>query len=157
MDLRRYGVILVAAAVLAGCKLERYPREPAAPPVAPPLDGLRTVVYHVADLGAARDWYAALLGQRPYFDESFYVGFEVAGFELGLDPDTTGASPGPGGTVAYWAVSNADSVLARAIELGAIVHEPVQDVGGGVRIGAVRDPFGNVLGVVEAPGTGTVR
>jgi uncharacterized glyoxalase superfamily protein PhnB len=39
----------------------------------------------------------------------------------------------------------------RLIGLGATSFEPVQDVGGGIRIGAVRDPFGNILGVIENP------
>ena len=40
----------------------------------------------------------------------------------------------------------------RLIELGATPFEPVSDVGGGIKIGAVRDPFGNILGVIENPG-----
>ena len=51
--------------------------------------GLRTGIYHVSDLQRAKAWYRELLGADPYFDEPFYVGFEVGGFELGLDPDTS--------------------------------------------------------------------
>jgi uncharacterized glyoxalase superfamily protein PhnB len=36
--------------------------------------------------------------------------------------------------------------------MGAAIHEPLKDVGGGIRVGAVRDPFGNVFGVIENPG-----
>ena len=49
--------------------------------------GLRTVVYKVSDLGRAKAWYTKVLGIEPYFDEPFYVGFNVGGYELGLDPD----------------------------------------------------------------------
>ena len=49
-------------------------------------------------------------------------------------------------------MTNADSAFARLIGLGATALEPIQDVGGGVKIGAVKDPFGNFLGVVENPG-----
>jgi len=38
------------------------------------IEGLRTVIYPVADLTRATTWYSALLGQEPYFDEPFYVG-----------------------------------------------------------------------------------
>ena len=48
--------------------------------------GLRTVVYYVDDIKKARDWYSSVVGE-PYFDEPFYVGFNVRGFELGLHPD----------------------------------------------------------------------
>lgn len=53
--------------------------------------GPRTVIYHVGDLDRAKEWYANVLGGRPYFDEPFYVGFDVGGFELGLQPDYSDA------------------------------------------------------------------
>ena len=49
------------------------------------FQGLRTVIYHAPDLAAAKAWYAAAFGVKPYFDEPFYVGFEIGGFELGLE------------------------------------------------------------------------
>ena len=51
------------------------------------MQGLRTVIYPAPDLDAAKAWWTALLGQEPYFDQPFYVGYEVAGYELGLLPD----------------------------------------------------------------------
>jgi predicted enzyme related to lactoylglutathione lyase len=115
------------------------------------LLGLRSGIYHVNDLDAAKQWYSELLGMQPYFDEPFYVGFEVGGYELGLNPDTSKVKPGAGGTLLYWGVANADSAFARLIELGAAVVEPVADVGGGIRHAIVRDPFGNLFGVMENP------
>ena len=44
--------------------------------------GLRTVVYHTDDLNGAKAWYSSVLGISPYFDQPFYVGFNVGGFEL---------------------------------------------------------------------------
>jgi catechol 2,3-dioxygenase-like lactoylglutathione lyase family enzyme len=111
--------------------------------------GLRTAVYYVKDMSEARDWYSSILGISPYFDEPFYVGFNVGGFELGLHPDegkTTGE-----GQVPYWGVENAETALNRLIELGATAHNNVEDVGGGIKVGAVKDPFGNILGVIENP------
>ena len=113
--------------------------------------GLRTATYAVADLAAAKAWYTDLLGQAPYFDEPFYVGFNVGGFELGLVP-TAGASPRRAEAgIAYWGVPDADAAFAQLIGRGAESQAPVQDVGGGIRIGAVWDPFGNVLGIIENP------
>ena len=115
------------------------------------LHGLRTAVYHVDDLDRAKAWYTDVLGFGPYFDEPFYVGFSVGGFELGLLPAEEGAATGPGGVTVYWGVNDADAAFARLLDHGATAHEPIQDVGGGVRLGAVLDPFGGVLGVIYNP------
>ncbi len=33
--------------------------------------GLRTAIYHVSDIDAAKDWYRSVLGIAPYFDQPF--------------------------------------------------------------------------------------
>jgi len=71
---------------------------------------LRTVIYHVDDLEEAKKWYKKITGVEPYFDEPFYVGFDINGFELGLDPDMGGVEPGTQST-AYWAVDNIEMQL----------------------------------------------
>lgn len=114
------------------------------------IQGLRTVIYKVPDLEAARQWYSRVLGIEPYFAEAFYVGFQVGGFELGLDPDMGDAGQG-GGVVAYWGVADADAACAHLLAQGARVHEASRDVGGGIRVATVKDPFGNVFGVIENP------
>ena len=110
--------------------------------------GLRTAIHPVADLAAAKAWYAEVIGQAPYFDEPFYVGFSVGGFELGLVPDGT---PGTAGPQPLWGVANASDAFARLVELGARPLDAVADVGGGIRVAAVVDPFGNRLGIIENP------
>lgn len=121
----------------------------------PPFLGLRTVIFHVSDLDKAKAWYGKVLGFGPYFDEPFYVGFNVGGFELGLDPDPAGSRPGstPGsaGGIAYWGVEDAERSLARLLDLGAAEVSPVREVGGGIKVATVSDPFGNVLGIIENP------
>ncbi len=86
------------------------------------------------------------MGREPYFDEPFYVGFSVGGFELGLIPD---GEPGAAGVQVYWGTADAASELVRLTDLGAEVHEPVKDVGGGIKVASVRDPFGNLFGIIE--------
>jgi len=114
------------------------------------LQGLRTVVYHVEDLARAKEWYSTVLGFGPYFDQPFYVGFNVGGFELGLDPDPSGVSRG-NNAVAYWGVPDAAAAFARLLSLGAKEHRAVIEVGEGIRVGSVYDPFSNVLGIIENP------
>ena len=110
--------------------------------------GLRTAIYPVADLDAAKRWYSQVLGQTPYFDQPFYVGFEVGGFELGLLPD---GQPGTAGPQPLWGVADIDAAFARLLELGAIEIEPVTAVGEGIKVAAVRDPFGNRFGLIQNP------
>jgi predicted enzyme related to lactoylglutathione lyase len=113
------------------------------------FQGLRTVIYHVDNLEKAKAWYSEALGVKPYFDQPFYVGFNVGGYELGLDPDMTGVSKG-NNAVAYWGVKDAAIAYERMIELGAKKHSDVTDVGG-IFVATVTDPFGNVFGIIENP------
>jgi predicted enzyme related to lactoylglutathione lyase len=110
------------------------------------LLGLRTAVYHTPDISAGKLWYTKVLGFPPYFDQPFYVGFNVGGFELGLSPDAEKSSVG-----AYWGVKDIELALARLLELGAEPRTDVQDVGEGIRVADVLDPWGNVFGIIENP------
>jgi predicted enzyme related to lactoylglutathione lyase len=112
------------------------------------LLGLRTAIYPAPDLQGAKAWYSEVLGQPPYFDQPFYVGFEVGGFELGLLPFGT---PGTGGPQPLWGVADIEATHARLLALGAKALEPVNDVGDGIRVAAVLDPFGNRLGLIQNP------
>jgi predicted enzyme related to lactoylglutathione lyase len=115
------------------------------------IQGLGTVIYHVPDLGRAKSWYAAAFQQQPYFDEPFYVGFNIAGYELGLDPNDVVTKPGRGGSVAYWRVTGIDSAVRHFVNSGAVIVAPVQDVGDGIKVATVADPFGNLIGLIENP------
>ena len=112
--------------------------------------GLRTAIYHAPDLAKAKAWYSKILGIEAYFDQPFYVGFNVGGYELGLDPDPS-ASAGSGGVVVYWCVADANAALKRLLSLGATERTNVQDVGDGIRIATILDPFGNAFGIIENP------
>jgi predicted enzyme related to lactoylglutathione lyase len=117
----------------------------------PTFLGLRTVTYAVTDLERAKAWYADVLGKAPYFDQPFYVGFNVGGFELGLQPAEGELRPGVGGATAYWGVPHAERALAELLRQGAEVSQPLQDVGDGIKVAAVKDPWGNVFGIIENP------
>jgi lactoylglutathione lyase len=112
--------------------------------------GLRTAVYYVNDIEKGKQWYTSVLGFAPYFDEPFYVGFNVAGYELGLQP-TEGASAQSDHATAYWGVESCETALQELLAKGATPNEDIQDVGGGIKVATVKDPFGNLLGVIENP------
>jgi predicted enzyme related to lactoylglutathione lyase len=109
---------------------------------------LRTVIYHVPDIIAAKNWYISATGIIPYFDEPFYVGFDINGFELGLDPD---ASHVPAGnqTVSYWAVDDIDMAVAKLVSIGATIFQSPVNVGGTIIVSVVEDPFGNHIGLIQ--------
>jgi predicted enzyme related to lactoylglutathione lyase len=111
------------------------------------LQGLRTVIHPVADLVGAKQWWSDLLGSGPYFDEPFYVGFDVGGYELGLLPD---ADPADGALV-YWGVDDVDAAVADAVALGATVHVAASEVGDGIVTATVRSPQGFVVGFIRNP------
>jgi predicted enzyme related to lactoylglutathione lyase len=108
------------------------------------LQGLRTVIYQVRDLAGATEWYTRVAGHPPYFNQPFYVGFEVGGYELGLLPDGDGVAT-------YWGTADIDAEHARLIALGAKPNGEIKDVGEGIRVASVLDPFGNVIGIIENP------
>jgi predicted enzyme related to lactoylglutathione lyase len=114
------------------------------------LQGLRTAVYKVADLDKAKAWYSDVLGIEPYFDEPFYVGYNVGGYELGLDPDMSDVTIGNSVGI-HWGVADVNEFLSKLKTKGIEVHSGPQDVGGGIIVASVLDPFGNVFGIIENP------
>jgi predicted enzyme related to lactoylglutathione lyase len=115
------------------------------------LLGLRTVIYKVTDLERAKAWYRDVFDISPYFDQPYYVGYNVGGYELGLDPSGEGQQPGPGGSVAYWGVNDLAAASTRLSERKVEFVMPAQDVGEGIRVATIRDPFGNLIGLIENP------
>ena len=109
---------------------------------------VKTVIYPVTDLAAAKAVFGVLAGSVPVMDEPYYVQFHVDDVEVGLDPN--GARQGLTGPVAYWHVDDIESRLAALVEAGATVHQQVNDFGGsGRKIASVTDPAGNVVGLIQ--------
>jgi predicted enzyme related to lactoylglutathione lyase len=109
---------------------------------------LRTVVYHVTDLQAAKAWYTKITGTEPYFDMPFYIGFDINGCELGLDPDMTGVTEGNHAFV-YWSVDAIEECVASLVADGAVLVDDVNEVGGGIKVAVVIDLWGNAVGLIE--------
>ena len=116
------------------------------------FQGLRTNIFRVKsqDLDKAKKWYAKLLGKEPYFDEPFYVGFNVGGFELGLDPADEKVIVGNNVQI-YWGVPNVEKAYAHCLKFGAETDSEPKNVGGKINVVTVRDPFGNIFGLIENP------
>lgn len=115
------------------------------------VQGLGTVIYHVTDIDRAKAWYAKAFQRDPYFDQPFYVGFDIAGYELGLDPNQSIGRSGRGGSVAYWRVADIEGAVRHFVAAGASLVAPVQEVGEGIKVAAVADPFDNLIGLIHNP------
>lgn len=114
------------------------------------LQGLRTVCYKVSDLDKAKKWYSEIFGIEPYFDQPFYVGYNVGGYELGLDPDINGLQTG-NNAVVYWGVKDLHSLMQLLKEKNITISEDIKDVGDNILVASISDPFGNIIGLIENP------
>jgi lactoylglutathione lyase len=114
--------------------------------------GLRTTIYKVADLEKAKKWYAEVFETQPYFDEPFYVGFNIAGYELGLQPEeNSSATDKADGVLTYWGVNDIENTYATLLKAGATAHEEPTDVGGDIKVASVKDLWGNIIGIIYNP------
>lgn len=110
--------------------------------------GMKTVIYPVKDLAAAKAMFAKLLGVEPYMDAPYYVGFSAGGYDVGLDPN--GHAKGMTGPVCFWHVDDIQKCVAQLVEDGATENEAAHDVGAGNLVASVKDPDGNVIGLFQA-------
>ncbi len=115
-----------------------------------PFLGLRTCIYRVNNLQEAIAWYSKILGIQPYFNEPYYVGFNVGGYELGLQPEEGKLMRGEN-VETYWGVEDVDAVFAQMLSAGASAHMQPADVGDGIIVAAVKDPWSNIIGIIKNP------
>lgn len=112
--------------------------------------GLRTAINKVPDIEKAKQWYTEAFHTAPYFDMPFYVGFNISGYELGLQPGEKIES-GTDNVEIYWGVNDVDASYNRLIALGATAHQPPQNVGGEIIVATVKDPWNNIIGIIYNP------
>lgn len=113
--------------------------------------GLRTTIYKVRDIEKAKQWYSGVLGIKPYFDEPFYVGFNVGGYELGLQPEQETEDEKADTVISYWGVENIYQVYETLVLQGAAENEKPYNVGGELMTATVKDPWGNIIGIIYNP------
>ena len=115
------------------------------------MKGVQTIIYPVKDLAQAKQLYSTLLGAEPYADAPYYVGFKVGGQDIGLDPN--GHRQGMTGPVCYYHVDDIAQTREALLAAGAEAVQEVRDVGGGRLIALVKDPDGNIIGLLQDPAT----
>ncbi len=116
-----------------------------------PMLGLRTTIYMVEELEKARDWYSRAFQTSPYWDTPYYVGFNIGGYELGLHPKDEGMGKDTSNVLTYWGVEDIEQVYRLLIDAGATEHEAPNNVGGDIVVASVRDPWGNIIGIIYNP------
>ncbi|MFC9926534.1 VOC family protein [Streptomyces sp. NPDC127190] len=111
--------------------------------------GLQTIIYPVKDPERAKALFTALLGVEPFVDAPYYIGFKAAGQDIGLDPN--GHAQGLTGPVPFWHVTDLRERLTALLAAGAELLQDVRDVGNGRLVASVKDPDGNLVGLLQDP------
>ena len=109
---------------------------------------LELAVYPTSNLEKSKKLFSSLLGVEPYADAAYYVGFRPGSIEIGLDPNAS--ARGIDGPINYWSTPRLEASVEALVSAGATVHQPVTDVGGGMRIAILRDGDGNLIGLRDA-------
>ncbi|NNC69883.1 MAG: VOC family protein [Flavobacteriaceae bacterium] len=113
--------------------------------------GLRTTAYIVSNLAEAKAWYVKAFRVDPYFDEPYYVGFNIGGYELGLMPEGDQENIKGENVLSYWGVENIQKEYKHLLDLGATKHEDPTNVGGEIMVASVKDPWQNIIGIIYNP------
>ena len=111
--------------------------------------GIKTIVFPVTDVAAAKGLFTELVGAEPYADMPYYVGYRIGDQEIGLDPN--GHKSGMTGPIGYWEVDDIKGTIKTLLDRGAETVQEPRDVGGGKLIATVKDADGNVIGLAQTP------
>ena len=105
-----------------------------------------TIVIPAPDLEAATAFYRTAWGTEPHTETPYYVGFNLDGQEIGLNPQ--GKRDQMAGPVVYWKTDDLGAKVAEVEAAGGTVVRPVTAVGGGTSLALMTDPAGNQVGFI---------
>lgn len=107
---------------------------------------IQSLVIPTTDAEAAKAFLSILAGQ-PHTDQPYYVGWNVNGLEIGLNPG--GHGMGMIGPVNYWQVEDVTATQQALVAAGATLGQEATEVGGGTIVATVTDKDGNVYGLIS--------
>ena len=105
-----------------------------------------TIVIPTPDLAAATAFYKTAWETDPHSETPYYVGFNLDGQEIGLNPNDE--RDGMTGPVVYWMTDDLEAKVAQVEAAGGTVVRPVTAVGGGTSLALLTDPAGNQVGFI---------
>lgn len=105
------------------------------------MSTIASLVIPVSDLVAAKAIYGVLLG-KPHTDTPYYVGYNIAGFEVALAPGDLAEGP-----VVYADVDDLDAARAELIAAGASERSAPRQVAPESRVCVLVDADGNPFGL----------
>jgi predicted enzyme related to lactoylglutathione lyase len=109
--------------------------------------GMKTIIYPVKDIGAAKKLFGTLLGSAPAVDGPYYVGYQIGEQHIGLLPN--GHAQGMTAPLGYFHVDDIKKVLEELVKEGAQISQQAKDVGGGRLVASVKDADGNAIGLIQ--------
>jgi lactoylglutathione lyase len=105
-----------------------------------------TIVIPVEDLATATAFYTTAFGVEPHTETPYYVGFNLDGQEIGINPN--GDKDRMTGPVVYWSTDDLAAKVAEVEAADGTVVRPVTQVGGGTSLALMTDPAGNQVGFI---------
>lgn len=109
-----------------------------------------SVMHFVDDPERAATWWATQIQGSVHVDAGF-AWVESDGVELGFHPADEQKNPRGASTVVYWSVGDLEASRTRFIDAGCEPWRGPLALPGGRRICQLRDPFGIVFGLDQAP------
>ena len=109
-------------------------------------NGVQSLVFPTTNIDAAKALITMLAGVEPHTDQPYYVGWNVNGLEVALNPG--GHQMGMTGPTNYWHVDDVTKAQEELVAAGATAGQPATEVGGGTVVGTVTDSDGNVIGLI---------
>ncbi|MDK2123918.1 VOC family protein [Parachitinimonas caeni] len=108
---------------------------------------IREVVYFVADIDAAAQWYGTLFGAAVEYENPRYAFIRLPEVTLGFHPADAKNASSTGGAAVYWQVERLDAALAHLEATGAVLLRGPGTTDLGEQVCLLCDPFGNLLGL----------
>jgi predicted enzyme related to lactoylglutathione lyase len=112
------------------------------------MNDVSLIVYPVADLEAAKDFFGELVRSDPYADSAYYVGYKSGATEIGLVPAASAKQPG---ALVYWNTDDIAASVKSLLAKGGTVMQDVTDVGYGMLVATVKEPSGSTIGLRQLP------
>ena len=120
------------------------------------FQGIIEVMVFVEEPGEAARWYSRLfgipLGELEGFPDALFI--RAGRGEIWFHASGEKMPSGAAGQVVYWRVDDFDKALEKAVSLGATLYRGPLDRLDGEFMCQVKDPFGNLLGLVGPRGAG---